>query len=88
MLLQAAAVVAAKSFPLQSLCLRCHKSARLRRLPRASPHPTLINTSVCSACLLLVSQLTFLDEQLPYLTGTARAALRGMDRKPISDLVA
>jgi hypothetical protein len=38
--------------------------------------------------LLLLLQMTFLDEQLPYLTGPARAALRGMDRKPISDLVA
>jgi hypothetical protein len=38
--------------------------------------------------LLLLLQMTFLDEQLPYLTGPARAALKGMDRKPISDLVA
>lgn len=35
-----------------------------------------------------VLQITFLDEQLPQLIDTARAALRGMDRKPINDLVA
>jgi hypothetical protein len=33
-------------------------------------------------------QLTFLEDQLPYLIPAAREALRGMDRKPISDLVA
>jgi hypothetical protein len=40
------------------------------------------------ACLCAaVLQLTFLEDQLPYLIPTAREALRGMDRKPISDLV-
>lgn len=32
--------------------------------------------------------MTFLEEELPYLVDKARAALKGMDRKPISDLVA
>ncbi|WIA36589.1 hypothetical protein OEZ86_007879 [Tetradesmus obliquus] len=36
----------------------------------------------------MLKQMTFLHEQLPYLTEPARAALRGMNRKPISDLVA
>jgi hypothetical protein len=42
-----------------------------------------------SFCVVLcVLQLTFLEDQIPYLIPAAREALRGMDRKPISDLVA
>jgi hypothetical protein len=37
--------------------------------------------------LSFIPQLVYLDDQLPYLIDTARLALKGMDRKPISDLV-
>jgi hypothetical protein len=48
-----------------------HTCPPTTRPPQPRPHP----------------QLTFLGDQLPYLVPTAREALRGMDRKPISDLV-
>jgi hypothetical protein len=41
---------------------------------------------VCLRCFLL--QLKILEDQLPYLIPAAGEALRGMDHKPVSDLVA
>lgn len=35
----------------------------------------------------LLKQIVFHENLLPYLKEPARAALKGMDRKPISDLV-
>jgi hypothetical protein len=56
-----------------------------KRSHRHTVARSLASRSHLTRCHL--TQLTFLEEQLPYLIPTARAALRGMDRKPISDLV-
>lgn len=69
----------------RALCALYVGAGRMRqRVGGSEGTDTGVDTCCVVSCVL---QLTFLEDQIPYLIPTAREALRGMDRKPISDLV-